>query len=261
MWDWISDAFGAVSDWGGDAVDTVGGWFGGGSDWGDVDSALANAPWDATTSGALSWAPWNDAADVAYVDDIFSNQDWAGSFGQNSGFLGGLFGGGQGGQQDGGWGEIFSTGMGALGQGYQANQMRGLASDYANQADPFAKYRPYYAQGLQNLYTNPQSFQADPGYQWRLDQGLQALYRTANTYGLGASGNTMAEATKYAQDMASNEFGNVWERLATLSGANQPPVQGANAMFAGGQAAHQADSSFLGSLGGLGSSIGDKLGF
>lgn len=72
-------------------------------------------------------------------------------------------------------------------------------------------------------------YQQDPGYQFRLDQGSQALERSAAARGGLLSGGTLKDLTGYQQGMASQEYGNAYgrfnqdqsnrfARLATLAG-------------------------------------------
>jgi hypothetical protein len=54
--------------------------------------------------------------------------------------------------------------------------------------------------------------QNDPGYKFRLDQGMQALQNSAAARGDLLSGGTAKALTNYGQDYASNEYGNVYNR-------------------------------------------------
>jgi hypothetical protein len=54
--------------------------------------------------------------------------------------------------------------------------------------------------------------QNDPGFQFRLQQGQQALERSAAAKGGVLSGGTLKGINRYAQDYASNEYGNVYAR-------------------------------------------------
>jgi hypothetical protein len=54
--------------------------------------------------------------------------------------------------------------------------------------------------------------QNDPGYQFRLNQGEQALQNSAAARGGLLSGNTGEALQQYGQDYASNEYGNVYNR-------------------------------------------------
>jgi hypothetical protein len=73
-------------------------------------------------------------------------------------------------------------------------------------------------QGLLTPWT--QQFQAptdvtqqnDPGYQFRLQQGMQALNNSAAAKGNLLSGNTLEAQQQYGQNYASNEYNNVYNR-------------------------------------------------
>lgn len=54
--------------------------------------------------------------------------------------------------------------------------------------------------------------QNDPGFQFRLQQGQQALERSAAAKGGLLSGGTVKAEQRYAQDYASNEYQNVYNR-------------------------------------------------
>lgn len=61
----------------------------------------------------------------------------------------------------------------------------------------------------------------DPSYQFRLSEGLKALDRTASARGGLLSGGALKAAQRYGQDYASQEYGNIWNRLAGLAGVGQ----------------------------------------
>src|SRR5574343_172313 len=69
-----------------------------------------------------------------------------------------------------------------------------------------------------------------PGYQFRLDQGNQAINRSAAAKGMLGSGNVLAELAKYGQGMASTEYGNRLSQLGNLStqGMGQANLIGEN---------------------------------
>ena len=62
--------------------------------------------------------------------------------------------------------------------------------------------------------TKPFSFDVtqDPGYQFRLGQGEQAVENSAAAKGTQLSGATLKELLKYGQDYASGEFNNAFQR-------------------------------------------------
>ncbi len=61
-------------------------------------------------------------------------------------------------------------------------------------------------------------FYASPGYQFRMDQGLGALDKSAAARGRLRSGAQNKAITRYAQGVASDEFGNYTNRLAQIAG-------------------------------------------
>jgi hypothetical protein len=65
------------------------------------------------------------------------------------------------------------------------------------------------------------TMQADPGYQFRLEQGQKALDNRLRAGGKFYSGSALKAGTDYNQGFASNEFNNVYNRLAGLAGTGQ----------------------------------------
>jgi hypothetical protein len=59
---------------------------------------------------------------------------------------------------------------------------------------------------------NGLNFMNDPGYQARLKLGTDAIERGAAAKGTLLTGGTLKDLNQYAQDYASNEFGNVYNR-------------------------------------------------
>lgn len=62
-----------------------------------------------------------------------------------------------------------------------------------------------------------QFLQMDPGYGFRLQEGMKALERGAAARGGLLSGNMLRGAQRYGQDLASQEFGAAYNRLAGLA--------------------------------------------
>jgi hypothetical protein len=56
-------------------------------------------------------------------------------------------------------------------------------------------------------------FQADPGYEFRLQQGQKALERSASAGGRLLGGGTLKALTRYGQDMGSQEYGRAFDRF------------------------------------------------
>lgn len=66
------------------------------------------------------------------------------------------------------------------------------------------------------------NFQQDPGYQFAMDQGIQAIDRSAAARGSMASGQTLKALTEFGQGMANQQYGDWYNRTAGLAdtGAN-----------------------------------------
>jgi hypothetical protein len=62
-----------------------------------------------------------------------------------------------------------------------------------------------------------QFLQMDPGYGFRMSEGLKALEGGAAARGGMFSGNALRAAQQYGQNLASQEFGNAYNRLAGLA--------------------------------------------
>lgn len=85
-------------------------------------------------------------------------------------------------------------------------------------------------------------FQADPGYSFRMSEGLKALDANAAARGGLISGNALRAAEDYGQNLASNEYTNAFNRYYAERNAKLNPLQ---SLLGGGQTASQA----LGSAG------------
>lgn len=108
------------------------------------------------------------------------------------------------------------------------------------------------------------SFQASPGYNFVRQEGQRDIGNSFAARGGALSGNALRALTQYNQSLASNEFGNFWNRQAGLAGVGQSATQntaafGANAAnniannFAG--AGNARASGIQGSINGINSAI------
>jgi hypothetical protein len=84
----------------------------------------------------------------------------------------------------------------------QLQQYGAGATQAVNLGDPFA------------------NFQADPGYQFRQQQGEQSINRAASAQGGRFSGRTLKELSQFNQGLASQEFQNFAQRQMGLRGQN-----------------------------------------
>ena len=68
-------------------------------------------------------------------------------------------------------------------------------------------------------------FTADPGYGFRMSEGLKAMDRNAAARGGLISGAALKAGTRYGQDMASQEYTNAFNRYQTNRGNQLAPLQ------------------------------------
>lgn len=110
----------------------------------------------------------------------------------------------------------------------QATKM--AIDEYRRQFDVAeAQLQPFREVGLENLRTLAElnqpggylaeefdftraDFEADPGYQFRLEAGMKALERQASARGNLLSGKQLKAAQRYSQDFASQEFDKAYTR-------------------------------------------------
>ena len=91
-----------------------------------------------------------------------------------------------------------------------------------------------------------QDFQQDPGYAFRLSEGLKGLDRSAAARGGLISGGALKAATQYGQDMGSQEYQNAFNRYQT-NRTNQ--LQPLGNLMASGQSAASNQGSAAGAYG------------
>lgn len=78
--------------------------------------------------------------------------------------------------------------------------------------------------------SQPFDITQDPSYQFRLNEGMKALENSAAARGGLLSGGFAKKALRYAQDYASTEYQNIYNRLASI--ANRTPVGNSGANIA-----------------------------
>ena len=118
-------------------------------------------------------------------------------------------------------------GIGQLGQA--ASLLGGGGQTKPGVADPYAQYRSQAASQLQNLLANPNTITSTPGYQFNLQQGLQAQQAQQAAQGRLVSGGGLLQAQQFGQQYATSNLQQQQNLLATLSGANQAPAGAAQA--------------------------------
>lgn len=95
-----------------------------------------------------------------------------------------------------------------------------------------ANLDPYLQAGAQGVGTaasmlnpsggfNLDALTADPGYQFQLKQGAQALARAAAARGGAQGGAMLKDLTSFNQGMAATQFGNAYARALQLAGVGQ----------------------------------------
>lgn len=114
--------------------------------------------------------------------------------------------------------------------------------------------------GTASQYTpfGMEQFQADPGYAFRMSEGLKALERSAASRGILQSGQTLKDITRFGQDAASQEYQNAFQRYLTERQARLQPLEyriGLGQAAASGQAANVGSTAST--VGGLMTSLGD----
>ena len=70
-----------------------------------------------------------------------------------------------------------------------------------------------------------QQFQQDPGYAFRMQEGMKALERSAAARGGLLSGGMLKGAQRYGQDLASQEYMNAFNRYQAERNAQLNPLQ------------------------------------
>lgn len=183
----------------------------------------------------------------------------------STGGLSSLFGGGSGSGFN--WGSLVGPAIAGLSGVYGANQSKDAANALADAANKAAEqFKPWVDNGSWAINqagnmlgrngadAATAAFTKDPGYQFRLDQGNQALTRAAAASGTLGSGKYLKDAMTYNQGQASQEFGNSYNRLMGLAGMGQTATgsaadyttSGASALASGKVAGANALTSALG---------------
>ena len=125
-------------------------------------------------------------------------------------------------------------------------------NEYLTRTIPGSGTGPNSQGGLETQYSVPDlagipkfNWQADPGYQFRMQQQQDALANSAFARGGGMSGGFAKDAMAYSGNLASAEYQNVFNRLSTIAGygpgANNSGA--AAAVYAGQGMANAASSA------------------
>jgi hypothetical protein len=99
-----------------------------------------------------------------------------------------------------------------------------------------ADLAPYQQAGLSDYYALRDnvgtSFQESPGYQFAVQEGVNAIDRGASARGLLNSGARLRELTRYGTGMANQEYNNWLSRLQSLAGVGQTATGQASSLAA-----------------------------
>lgn len=68
-------------------------------------------------------------------------------------------------------------------------------------------------------------FEASPGYEFVRDEGQRGIERSAAARGMTQSGAAFKELSRFNTGLASQEYGNFYNRLAGIAGAGQQAAQ------------------------------------
>lgn len=156
-----------------------------------------------------------------------------------------------------GGGSSLMGAMNLIGTGasiYSSLKGSGKQSKLANQQAAIAQaqwgYQKQYADMLQGLMKDPSSILKQPGYEFGMQQGIQALTRGMAATGYTGSGNEMIALQQYGQQYAADwllKQEQLLGQLSGLMGAN--PIGGLGSSAAGQLAATQLTGQGLGEFG------------
>lgn len=127
------------------------------------------------------------------------------------------------------WWDVLGAGLNLAAGVAGASAAESAAKTQAKaQREAGAQLRPYaelgdYAAGemrgrlnrnalLKDFDFTRKDFKADPGYQFRLEEGNKAIDRAAGARGGRYSGATLKALQRFGQDYASNEYGRAYQR-------------------------------------------------
>jgi hypothetical protein len=91
-----------------------------------------------------------------------------------------------------------------------------------------------------------EQFQQDPGYAFRQAEGMKALERSAAARGGLLSGGTLKGIQRFGQDLASQEYGNAFNRYQVERAARLNPLQ---SLMGSGQSSANTLTGAVGQLG------------
>ena len=164
---------------------------------------------------------------------------------------------------------VVSSYMGSEAAGDAADVQAGAANraadlQYKQYQENVARQKPFYDVGVNALpelvaaskYTpfGMDQYKQDPGYAFRLSEGQKQLDRSAAARGGLISGGALKAATKYGQEMGSQEYMNAFNRYQTERAARLNPLQSLAGMS-------QTTANTLGTAGqNMATNVGEAIG-
>jgi hypothetical protein len=120
------------------------------------------------------------------------------------------------------------------------DEYKARVDEIGNAFDPFTQMGMNIAQpandALSHLISNPESVRSLPGYQFDMDQGVQALDRSANARHMSASGRASKDLLRFGTGLADNTYGSQIARLMALNNQGYTQAYTPTAAKAGYQA-------------------------
>lgn len=98
------------------------------------------------------------------------------------------------------------------------------------------------AYGLNGQSPDRSAFFTSPGYEFRRDEGVKAVERSAASRGLLRSGAAVKAIDRFAEGNAASEYDSWWNRLAGVAGVGQAAVGGTAA--AGANASNNISQAY-----------------
>jgi len=189
------------------------------------DTIAPGSPgYDPTWGGYTTGDPWGTSKGDQWLNSVYKAQGWALPPKP---------------------GDAAAGGGGASGGGPSGPSATGSYQDYYTWGGPMApdlswlkdapkfEFADFTAPGAEGMF-------ADPGYQFRLDQGRKALEQSAAGRGTLRTGGTLKDILSYGQNMASQEYGNVYNRALNAYNTN---LGTAKERYAPGLASWQNDQA------------------
>lgn len=133
-------------------------------------------------------------------------------------------------------GSLLSAGGDVYGYFQGKNDLEDIQKMLAEQSGRAeAQYSPY-AQAGQDALASLQApdfeaLQADPGYQFQLQQGNQALERSLAAQGLGQSGAALKAAQEYGQGLASQTYNDFFNRQSQIANLGYGAAGGLGSIY------------------------------